>query len=217
MGVDRNALTEVPALVRVAIGAVVGAVAGTLDAIFVSTGAAPLVGWDALVLTYVILTWSRLWPLDAKQTAHRAIRHDPTRVVAYTLLLTAALVSLVAVVVVLFGATRAKGTAEVLRVALGVGSVALSWALVHTTFALRYARLYYREAAGGIDFNQPDAPRYTDFAYLAFTIGMTFQVSDTSLTNPLVRRTALIHAMMSYLLGTVILASTVNLIAGLSR
>jgi uncharacterized membrane protein len=217
MGVDTRALTEVPALVRVAIGAVVGAVAATLQVIFGPTDAAPLVGWDALVLTYVILTWSRLWPLDAEQTARRAIRHDPTRVVAYTLLLTAALVSLVAVAVVLFGATRAKGSAELLRVALGVGSVALSWALVHTTFALRYARLYYREAGGGIDFNQPDAPRYTDFAYLAFTVGMTFQVSDTVLTNALVRRTALIHAMMSYLLGTVILASTVNLIAGLSK
>jgi uncharacterized membrane protein len=180
--------------------------------------AAPLVGWDALALTYVCLTWWRIWPLDAEQTARRATRHDPTRSVSYTLLTAAALASLVAVGAVLFRASHSKGTAEILRVALGVGSVAVSWALVHTTFALHYTRSYYTEHGGcGVSFNQAEPPRYSDFAYLAFTIGMTFQVSDTPLTTTAVRRVALLHALISYLLGTTILAGTVNLIAGLSK
>jgi uncharacterized membrane protein len=87
---------------------------------------------------------------------------------------------------------------------------------VHTVFTLRYANLYYSGKAGGIDFNQPDLPTYTDFAYLAFTIGMTFQVSDTSLRSGIIRRTALRHALLSYLFGTGILATTINLVASLS-
>jgi uncharacterized membrane protein len=118
---------------------------------------------------------------------------------------------------VLFQATRNHGRTELLRVLLGVGSVVVSWALVHTTFTLHYARVYYTEPGGGIHFTETELPRYTDFAYLAFTIGMTFQVSDTVLTSSQLRRTALIHALSSYLLGTVILASTVNLIAGLGK
>jgi uncharacterized membrane protein len=211
-------LTNIPAGVRVAIALVVGVTVGTLMGLFASPTAAPLVGWDALALTYVILTWWRIWPLDAAQTARRATRHDATRTVAYTLLLSAAVASLVAVGAVLFQASHSKGATELLRVALGVGSVVVSWTLVHTTFTLHYARQYYTDQnACGVEFNQDEPPRYSDFAYLAFTIGMTFQVSDTALTTSSIRRVALSHALMSYLLATVILAGTVNLIAGLSK
>jgi uncharacterized membrane protein len=218
MADDERNLTNVPALVRVGIGVVVGVAAAVLQGVFAAPDAAPLVGWDALALTYVCLTWWRIWPLDAEETERRATRHDATRTVSYALLLAAAFASLAAVGVVLFQAQQSKGTAEILRVALGVGSVVVSWALIHTTFTLHYARKYYSDEGGaGVDFNQNEPPRYSDFAYLAFTIGMTFQVSDTALTNSAIRRVALFHAMMSYSLATVILASAVNLIAGLSQ
>ncbi len=218
MNTEAKGLTNAPAVARVAVGLVAGAAAATLQALFGPRAAAPLVGWDALALTYVCLTWWRIWPLNNEQTARRATRHDPTRTVSYTLLLAAAMASLAAVGVVLFQATHSKGAAEVLRVALGVGSVVVSWALVHTTFALHYARSYYADHGGaGVNFNQAQSPSYSDFAYLAFTIGMTFQVSDTSLTTTALRRVALFHALISYALGTVILAATVNLIAGLGK
>lgn len=216
MAKARN-LTTAPALARIAVGAVAGLIASSLQVTFGPTSAAPLVGWDALTLTYILLTWSRIWPLDAEETSRRATRHDPTRLLSYSLLLTAAMASLVAVGVVLFQVSKSQGRTELLRVLLGVGSVVLSWALVHTTFTLHYARVYYTEPGGGVQFTETELPRYTDFAYLAFTIGMTFQVSDTVLTSSRVRRTALIHALCSYVLGTAILASTVNLIAGLSK
>jgi len=75
--------------------------------------------------------------------------------------------------------------------------------------------LYYTGPDGGVSFNQSEAPRYADFAYLAFTIGMTFQVSDTDLQTLAIRATVLRHALLSYLFGAVILATTVNLVAGL--
>jgi uncharacterized membrane protein len=85
--------------------------------------------------------------------------------------------------------------------------------MVHTVFTLRYARLYYTPPAGGIDFNEADPPGYVDFAYLAFTLGMTFQVSDTDLTAKPVRHLALRHALISYLFGAVILGLAINVVA----
>jgi uncharacterized membrane protein len=102
-------------------------------------------------------------------------------------------------------------------VGLGVGSVIISWAVVHTIFTLRYARLYYLDVDGGVDFHQLGAPRFSDFAYMAFTIGMTFQVSDTEVNTPTFRAYILRHALLSYLFGTVIVALTINLLAGLGK
>ena len=82
-------------------------------------------------------------------------------------------------------------------------------------FTLRYARTYYRQPVGGIDFNEEDPPTYLDFAYLALTIGMTFQVSDTNLTTKSIRRIALGHAMLSYLYGAVIIALVINVVSSL--
>ena len=93
----------------------------------------------------------------------------------------------------------------------------LSWFVVHTVFAARYARIYYTGPDGGVNFNQPEPPRYSDFAYVAFTIGTTFQISDTNLTSNEMRRTVLRHSMVSYLFGAFIIAVTVNLLAGLAR
>ena len=95
-------------------------------------------------------------------------------------------------------------------------SVILSWATVHTVFTLKYASLCYA-GGSGIDFNGDRKPAYMDFAYLAFTIGMTYQVSDTSIGSKDIRRTALHHAYMSYLFGTVVVAMAINVVAGLFR
>jgi uncharacterized membrane protein len=132
------------------------------------------------------------------------------------MLVVAAVASLVAVVVVLSEAKHAQGAGKELLSLLGVVSVAISWFLVHTLFTLRYAVLYYTGRDGGISFNQKQPPRYADFAYFAFTIGMTFQVSDTDITEPVLRATALRHALLSYLFGAVVIASTVNLIANIA-
>jgi uncharacterized membrane protein len=132
-------------------------------------------------------------------------------------MLGAAVASLTAVGVVLFGAGSEPGAAKYLQAALALASVFVTWTLVHTMFTLKYARLYYTGPAGGIDFNEAEAPQYSDFAYLAFTIGMTFQVSDTDIQTKQIRRTALRHAWISFPLGAVIIAASINLVSGLAK
>ena len=122
---------------------------------------------------------------------------------------------LAAVGLVLLLAGQSHGGTKAYLITIGVVSVALSWATVHTVFMLRYTRSHYQSSAGAVDFNEKDAPAYLDFAYLAFTIGMTFQVSDTNLTTKAIRRIALRHALMSYLFGAVIVALAINVVASL--
>jgi uncharacterized membrane protein len=96
-------------------------------------------------------------------------------------------------------------------------TVVLSWTVVHTVYMLRYAQLYYARGGKGVEFNGGEPPDYRDFAYLAFTIGMTYQVSDTDLTTKPIRRTATHHALLSYLFGTVVVAMTINVVASLVK
>lgn len=177
----------------------------------------PLLGWDVAALIYLAWVWRVIWPMDAAQTAHLAVREDPNRALRDVLLLVACLASLLATGVVLTTAHAAQGVSRDLDIALGTVSVVLSWTVVHTVFTTRYARIYYTGPDGGIDFNQHDNPRYSDFAYVAFTVGATFQVADTALTCNEMRTTVLRHQLLSYLFGAVIIAAAVNLLAGLAR
>ncbi len=143
-------------------------------------------------------------------------REDPTRAPTDAIVISASVASLVGVGYLLSAGSKAAGEAEV-AAAVGIGSVAAAWLVVQTVFTVRYARLYYLNGSSGIDFNQDDKqPAYVDFAYLPFTIGMTYQVSDTDLKARTIRATALRQALLSFVLGAVILATTINLVAGLS-
>ena len=202
---------------RLAISAVIGVAAGVLTAAFASWVYAPAVGWDAMALVYTSTIWFGIWPRSAEATAVRVTREDNSRATSDVLTLFAAVASLAAVGIVLARAHDSHGAVQIMLATLGLLSIAVSWLTVHTIFTLRYALLYYTEPVGGIDFNTPDElPTYRDFAYLAFTIGMTFQVSDTNLKSSVVRATALRHALLSYLFGSLILAAAVNIIAGLN-
>jgi len=178
---------------------------------------APLSGWDIMALVYGGWTWFTIWPLGAAAAEADANREDPGRDLTDLVLLSAAVASLVAVGAVLLGVGGAGGYTKYLLAALALVSVFLSWALVHTVYTLKYARLYYAGTPGGIDFNGTGAPDYHDFAYLAFTIGMTFQISDTNLQSKQIRRTVLRHAWLSFPLVTVIIATAINLVAGLAK
>jgi uncharacterized membrane protein len=205
-----------PARVRVGVSFGVGALVGVLLAALDVGREATLIGWDTASLFYLAWMWWSIWPLGATRTARRALRDDPGKFVADTLLLGASVVSLAAVGVVLVQAGNHSGGSRDALIGLGVVSVVLAWGVVHTVFALRYARLYYGEPVGGVNFNEQAPPRYSDFAYLALTIGMTFQVSDTDLQTKEIRQTAIRHALLSYVFGAVIIATTINLVAGLT-
>ncbi len=206
-----------PAVRQLTVMGLVGLLSGGLFGLLVSPALGPLVGWDSAALTWLGLLWHRLWRLDAADTARLAMREDPNRAVRDFLLLAACLVSLVAVGVLLTAVHPHPGLPLDTNAGLGVLSVVLSWFVVHTVFTTRYARLYYGGEPGGVEFHQDQPPCYTDFAYLAFTVGATFQVSDTNLSDTELRRTVLLHSLLSYLFGAVIIAATVNLLAGLAK
>jgi uncharacterized membrane protein len=183
--------------------------------VFAPWAYAPLAGWGAAAGWFVGWVWLSVMPMGASQTEAHATRESPGRAASELIILCSAVASLVGVGYVLVRANSAHGAQQSLLAALGIVSVVLSWFAIHTLFTLRYALLYYKARDRPIDFKSQIPPRYLDFAYLAFTLGMTFQVSDTDLRTPTLRATALRHALVSYLFGAVILASMINLVAGL--
>jgi uncharacterized membrane protein len=200
---------------RVVVGAVGGiVVAGIALAAGASWSVAALGATDVAALVFVAWVWISVAGEDAGTTARLARAEDASRAAAEAVLLGAGAASLLAVGFTLAQASHAHAPGRGLLTALALGSVALAWSAVHTVYALRYARLYYTPPDGGIDF-KGEPPGYLDFAYLALTIGMTFQVSDTDLIGNGVRRLALRHALTSYVFGTVIVAITVSSVASL--
>jgi uncharacterized membrane protein len=173
-----------------------------------------LVASDVAAIVFIVSVWSTIARADSARTARVARAEDASRAAAEGVLVGAGVASLIAVVFELAQAGDAGAPARGLLTVLAIGSVALAWLSVHTIYVLRYARLYYSPPEGGIDFHGED-PDYVDFAYLGLTIGMTYQVSDTDLTGKRVRRTALHHALLSYVYGTFIVAITVSSVASL--
>jgi uncharacterized membrane protein len=198
------------------VAAGVGAIAAFVAAWFAPWQLTILIGWDVMALSVIVSVWVSIGGFSPEQTAEFALREDDTRAGTHLLLLGAALVSLVGVALAFLKANQGSHPHEALLEGAGVLTIGCSWVLVHTVFALKYAHVYYTDPKGGIDFKmRPEEPDYVDFAYTAFTVGMTFQVSDTDITQRPMRHQVLRHALVSFLFGAVILATTVNVLAGL--
>jgi len=162
-----------------------------------------------VVVAYIIMTSPQ------KETARRAAAEDPGRVFAWVMVLIVCAFSLFSATFVLSNAKSLPDTEGKLVLWLTLGSTVVAWFLTHGTFTLRYAHLYYRgekDDRGGIDFPGDDDPDDFDFAYFAFTLGMTFQVSDTEITDRLIRRTAIVHGILSFAYNTGIVALVLNIV-----
>ena len=208
-----------PAMRRTVLVAVLGAVVGAVLGPFVRWELAIVAGWDAAALTYLATIWPIIARADHSRSELLARREDEKRGAAALLLIGASVASLLGVGFALGAAGGSNGAVRVLLIGAAVLTVTLSWLVVNTVYTLRYADLDFAEP-GGVLFGDSDGgqqPEYRDFAYVAFTIGMCYQVSDTTLRAARIRRTALTHALLSYLFGVVIVGGAVNLIAGLVR
>lgn len=199
---------------RLVIVTFIGVAAGVLAAV----ARAPwhltlLVAWDTSAGCFLLLVWIVIARCDEHETAELSTREDPGRHTTGAVLVLAATASLGGVVFGLHAANRADGAMRVGQTAAVMVAVLSSWAVVHTVFLLRYAHLYYRDPPGGIRFEGDDEPDFLDFAYVAFTLGMTFQISDTDVTSRGIRRSVLLHCLLAYLFGTVIIATTINVVA----
>jgi uncharacterized membrane protein len=209
-------LSQASSGARVTAAMLAGVIIGVTASLFTLTSASVLLGWDVAATVYLAWVWGSVWGLDPSQTARLAQREDPGTAVAELLILGAGTAQLVAVGFALVKAGHESGGMKTYLIALGVLSVVLSWIMVRAVFMLRYARAYCgAEPPGGIRFDDNEAPTYVDFAYFSFTVGMTYQVSDTTITAKAVRRLTLHHALLSYLFGAVLLGLVINVVATL--
>jgi uncharacterized membrane protein len=170
-----------------------------------------LLGWDALIAAYLVLVYGMMINSDHQRVRRDAAMQDDGRFVILLVTGIGAFASIAAIVAEL--GTPHRGAVEL---TLAIATIALSWAAVHTTFALHYAHDYYRHPSGGLQFpsgDKDDHADYWDFVYFSFVIGMTAQVSDVGITDKTIRRTATAHGIVSFIYNTALLALTVNIAA----
>jgi len=182
-----------------------------------------ILSWNTFAFASVALAWIVLATKDPYEVRRNARLQDASATFLFSIVISAATVSLFAVGLLLASAKNLSHQALAGQIALSVVAVFLSWMLVHTLFALRYAHIYYHNAhksdrddvAKGLIFPGKLSPDYLDFAYFSFVVGMTCQVSDVQISARHIRRLALLHGLISFAFNTTILAMFVNIVAGL--
>lgn len=206
---------------RLLYGAIAGgAVVAALMPVAMSSMARGLAGWCAGVLVYQVLTWWLADTFDAKQTRERAQQLDQPNFVILVSMLVVVAMSVVAIAMLLQQVKDLSGWARAAHVALGLVALAGSWLMMHTIYAFHYAHRYYIDQKsgkpdGGLDFpGKDDAPDYFDFLYYSYVIGMTSQVSDVQATSKEMRRITLLHSVMAFAFNMLVLALSVNVVAG---
>ncbi len=173
-----------------------------------------LIGFIVGGLSFAVPLLFHILSHDAPATREKVAGRDGDAAWYDVVVIVVGLAALFGVGVLLI-ATKAKGTELVFDALVGIFAVGVGWLCVHTVYTLRYARLYYASPAPPIDFNQSEDPQFSDFAYFSFNLGMAYQVSDTNLSSSAVRRVVLGHTLLAYLYGTIIIASTINLVVGI--
>ena len=171
-----------------------------------------LIGWDAFATFYLALVYFMMWRSEHRQVRRNAVLQDDGR---FLILLVTALGAFASIAAIVFElGTKERG---VVQLGLATLTIALSWAVVHTAFALHYAHEYYRGSKpGGLQFPSGDKQAYADywdFVYFSFVIGMTAQVSDVGITDKTIRRTATVHGIISFVYNAALIALTVNIAA----
>lgn len=204
-------------LMRLGIALLLGVAAGVLTPLPSGSAAASsvLVGFVVTALAFAVPLIVRMMRATPEQTKAYVDGLDPGRSVTDLVVLTGALASLAGVGMMLL-AKNTSDSAKAIEALVTLGSVLSAWLLIHTMFALRYARHWHNAEEDCIDFHMDAEPAYSDFLYTAFAVGVSFAISDTDLKTTAVRRIALGHAWLSYLFGTVAVAATINLVAGLA-
>lgn len=173
--------------------------------------------WNIFSLCMIVLTWITFNITKSSEIRSQAKIQDPKRAIVFILILVATLASILAVVIMIL-AKRESAPEGAWRIPMAIAGMILSWVLIHTLFALRYAHIYYgndvdnpTNHAGGLIFPGDKRPEYPDFAYFSFVLGMTFQVSDVQITNRSLRTLALFHGLISFAYNTIMIALVINL------
>jgi len=179
-----------------------------------------MVLWDVFCAAVLFNAWIVVFTCSPAQIRQIASKEDSSRLFVFVIVLISSLASMVTVLFLVL--SKSSSPDRDLYIAVAIAGMLLSWIMVHTTFCFHYAYMYYgnddeqpETHAEGLDFPDEKAPDYLDFAYFAFVIGMTFQVSDVVITSREIRRQVLVHGLLAFALNTFVVALSVNLIAGL--
>jgi uncharacterized membrane protein len=203
----------VPALPRLVLAVVAGAVCGVAAAYAGAPDKGVLSGIAVSGTVFVVLGWWVLWPMDADTTRASVKREDFNPVLDELVVMGAALLGLGGIVGLILAGGADAGRAPAIVAVLGVF---MAWAALHLMYAARYAYHYYADGVeGGIAFNEEGyRPAYRDFFYFSYNLGMTYQVSDTAVTASKIRSVVLRHCLLSYVFGVAVLATVINLVVG---
>ncbi len=195
------------------IAAVVAGIVAGLAAALAGAAFGVVVGVAAAATTFVVLGWLALWPMDAATTQSHVRREEFRPHVDELIVVGATLCGLGAIVSLVVAGGSAAGS---ILGAVAVLGVFMTWAALHLMYAARYAYLYYATGADkAIDFNSDEHPTFRDFFYFSYNLGMTYQVSDNSVSTRELRSVVLRLCLLSYVFGTVILATAINLVVGI--
>ena len=173
-------------------------------------------GWDIFSLMLISLHWFMFFKTSPIETCLKAKIQDETKEEIFAIVLVSTFAGLLAVILLLI-----NKDIKPLSLVIALSGMFLSWFLVHTTFSMRYAHLFYGDnengKGSGLDFPGNESPDFVDFAYFSFVLGMTFQVSDVEISSRQIRRLSLLHSLIAFIFNTVIVALTINALAGLSH
>ncbi|MBC7890206.1 MAG: DUF1345 domain-containing protein [Ferruginibacter sp.] len=178
--------------------------------------------WDAFALSFIVTGWIVIFTRPVAEIKKQANKEDGSRLFVMISILVSSFASMFTVLLLIISKSQSPDTA-VLTVVLSITGMVVSWVMVHTIFTFHYAHMYYFEGKDdtphttALNFPDEESPDYLDFAYFAFVIGMTFQVSDVEISSRKIRRTALAHGLLAFALNTFVVALTINLIAGLNK
>ena len=179
-----------------------------------------MIGWVTFSLCMITMSWITFIIINSDQMRAQAKIQDPNRAAVFMILLVATIASFSTVLILIVSKSDANNS-SVYKTPIAVIGMLLSWFLIHTIFALRYAHIYYGDHetkpnthAAGLNFPDDDEPDYLDFAYFSFVLGMTFQVSDVEIASKKFRKMALAHGLISFAFSTIMISLTINLIAG---
>ncbi len=180
-----------------------------------------MVGWDVFCISIIALSFITFFSINSGQVCYQCSKQDESRLIIFFVVLTATIASLLAIILLITSKSGDR-LAKEWQLPVAIIGMMSSWILVHTIFTFRYAHIYYGndetgtvKTGAGLYFPDDKEPDYLDFAYFSFVIGMTFQVSDISITSKRLRRIALLHSLVSFGFNTVVVALTINVIAGL--
>jgi uncharacterized membrane protein len=202
---------------------VYGGLVGGLTAVLPFPVAQPsraLLAWTLGASTYLVLSWWLAVTFDANRTRARAQDQDQPGVMVFALLLLSVFASFAAIALMLQHVKDLSGPQRAAHLALSFLAVTASWLMMQTIFAFRYAHLYYQEElrgqphGAGLDFPGKLPPDYFDFMYYAHVVGMTSQVSDVVVTSRHMRRLTLMHSVSAFGFNMMVLALSINVMAG---